>query len=375
MHKLEIDTPALIISMPILTNNLLRMGRLARQNGVHLRPHTKTHKSPAIAHWQVKHGAHGITVAKLEEAEMMLLSGLEDILVAYPVVGERKLAHLIRLNRLGQVAVTVDSLRGATALSSAGEKAGVRIPVYVEIDTGLGRCGLSPGEPAARFVKQLTQLPGVAYRGLLTHAGHAHGKRGDELRQIAVNEGKLLVETAALLRDQGIETQEVSVGSTPTAPYVAEVDGVTEIRPGTYVFNDASLFHCGHCRLGDCALSVLTTVVSRPTGDRGIVDAGSKTLSSDKQPYMPGYGLVKTIDGKPLGNVVLERLYEEHGVFALNGVGYNEGSSDHLSVETKLEIIPDHACTTVNMHDRAYLVDDEDRVICRLPIVGRGLVR
>lgn len=234
MNKFELDTPSLLIDFDKLENNVARMQRIADDNGVKLRPHTKTHKTPYIAHMQIRAGARGITVAKLGEAEVMNAAGIDDILVAFPLQGAAKMERLLRLAERAQMRVSLDSLKVAQDISDAAAERGVKIPFYVEVDPGLHRVGLPPREPTRAFVREVVKMPALEFIGLLTHAGHTYAATTrEQIAAIGKNEGELMVETAEMIRADGIAVGEVSVGSTPTARFAAQVKGVTEIRPGT----------------------------------------------------------------------------------------------------------------------------------------------
>jgi D-serine deaminase-like pyridoxal phosphate-dependent protein len=334
---------------------------------VKLRPHTKTHKCPEIAGMQVEAGASGITVAKLGEAEVMADAGFDDLLVAYPIWGAAKLGRLRALAERARVRVSLDSVEVAEAVGSVGRDLGRPIPVLVEVDTGHHRLGRAPGEPTVALASRVAGVDGVELIGLLTHGGHAYGSaNADGLRAAAEREGSDLVETAEACRAAGIPIEEISVGSTPTARTVAGVPGVTEIRPGTYVFNDVQQMRLGVAAETECAARVLVTVVARPTDERFVVDAGSKAFSSDgdaEASRFPGKGLVA---GRP--GLRLDFLTEEHGV------GHLEGDDDDLRIGDRLEVIPLHVCSCVNLHDVAIGV--RDGVVEReLAIEGRGRIR
>ncbi len=359
----ELDTPALVIDLDALEANLAEMAAMAARAGVRLRPHTKTHKSPEIARMQVEAGAAGITCATLGEAEVMADAGLDDLLIAYPLVGERKLRRLADLLARARVQVSLDSVEVAEGLGRLGRQLGRDVEVLVEVDTGLHRLGRPPGPPTAELVGLLARVPGVEVVGLLTHAGHAYRARSaDELRRLAEREVLDLVETAALCRRNGVALHELSVGSTPTARTGAFVDGVTEIRPGTYALNDTTMVRLGIATEASIAARVLVTVVARPTEERFVVDAGSKCFTTDNMGAVPDWLVVA---GRP--DLHMDFLSEEHGV------GHRAGGDD-VRIGQRLEVLPSHACTCVNMFDVAYGVRG-DRVERELRLAGRGRVQ
>jgi D-serine deaminase-like pyridoxal phosphate-dependent protein len=361
----ELDTPSLVVDLDVVASNIAEMAQVARSAGVRLRPHTKTHKSPQIARMQIDAGAAGVTVAKLGEAEVMVDAGIDDLLLAYPIVGERKLRRLRGLLERAHVRTSLDSVEVADGLGRVGRDLGRPVEVLVEVDTGLHRLGRPPGEPTAALVAEVARVEGVEVVGLLTHAGHAYRcTDADALGAAAEREGRDLVETAERCARDGIELREISVGSTPTARAVAGVAGVTEIRPGTYVFNDVQQMRLGVATEQTCAARVLATVVSRPDDDRFTIDAGSKSFSSDggDGPPFPGRGVVV---GRP--ELRLEFMSEEHGVGRRTG-------ADDVRIGERLEVIPLHVCSAVNLFDLAFGVR-EGRVEREIAIAGRGRSR
>ncbi len=362
MNKWDVETPAPLVDCDKMERNLRRMVEVAEKAGVRLRPHAKTHKSPKIAKRAIELGAKGVTVAKVGEAEVMVAAGIDDILVAYPIVGKIKIGRFLDLNGRARMACTTDSLEVAEGLSTAAEERGQLVRILVEIDSGLHRVGLPPGEPVLNLVRRLRDLPALHFAGLLTHGGmdrHAHDLA--ELPKIALQEAGACIETADLLRRNGIEVEEVSVGTTPLARF-GGAPGITELRPGTFVFYDASTVALEAAGFEDCAYTILTTVVSRHP-DRLVVDAGSKALSNDRpagQFTVAGFGVVV---GHP--HLRVDRLSEEHGVLVPQGAGPIPGIGD------KIEIIPNHVCQSVNLHDTLYLVRDSE-VLETLSVAGRG---
>jgi D-serine deaminase-like pyridoxal phosphate-dependent protein len=357
----ELETPALLVDLDALEANLAEMAAVAARAGVRLRPHTKTHKSPEIARMQLQAGAAGITCAKLGEAEVMADAGLDDLLIAYPLVGEHKLRRLRDLLGRARVRASLDSVEVAEGLGRVGRELGRDVEVLVEVDTGLHRLGRPPGRPTAELVGRVAEVPGVEVVGLLTHAGHAYRARTpEELRRLAEREVLDLVETAALCRREGV--REISVGSTPTARSGALVDGVTEIRPGTYALNDATMMRLGIATEATAAARVLVTVVARPSDERFVVDAGSKCFTSDG---MGGVADWLVVAGRP--DLHMDFLSEEHGV------GHRVGG-EGVRIGDRLQVIPSHACACVNMFDVAHGVRD-GRVERELAIAGRGKVR
>ncbi|MFZ5815609.1 MAG: alanine racemase [Bacillota bacterium] len=346
-----------MIDLDQAERNIRRMQAIADAAGVGLRPHTKTHKSPFFARLQVAAGARGITCAKLGEAEVMADAGFADILVAYPLIGPQKLDRLAALAaRVERLILTLDSYEVAAALSSVGERLGRPLEVYLEVDTGQHRVGRQPGEEAIGFARGLERFPGIRLAGVMSHAGPTWKAGGeDEALAFARREAEALGAIKAAL---GRPDLEVSVGATPTAHLVSETHGVTELRPGTYIFYDRNSLGLGLVKESDCALRILTTVVSHAAPDRAVVDAGSKSLAMD--PHRDGgHGRVV---GRP--EITVARLTEEHGQLE-----FPPGTP--IAIGDRLQIIPNHVCPAVNLFDRAYGVRD-GQVVCEIEIAGRG---
>jgi D-serine deaminase-like pyridoxal phosphate-dependent protein len=371
MKKRELDTPALVIDSGTLRHNLEWMQKVANGFGVRLRPHTKTHKSPHIAKRQVGAGAAGITVAKVGEAEVMADAGLDDILIANQVIGAEKVRRLVELSGRIRLAVLVDSREGAETLERAFGEAGRELDVLIEIDTGKRRCGLTDLDEIVALADLVADLAHLRLRGVETHEGHvpAGAESPDMMRERAVAAGRNLVDVALALRDRGHTCYEVSVGSTPAAPYTGSVEGVTEMRPGTYVFNDVNQMAIGQATPKDCALSVLATVISRPAPDRAVLDAGSKSLFAERSrpgfalEGYEGFGYIRQAPGARVAN-----LSEEHGVVEL------PENVEFPGVGEVVEVIPNHVCPAVNLHEELYVADGDD-VVEVWPIAARGKVR
>jgi D-serine deaminase-like pyridoxal phosphate-dependent protein len=340
----DLDTPALIVDLDIMERNLRRVADYCAAHNLRLRPHTKTHKSILLARQQLKLGAAGLTAAKTGEAEIMLGALLEDaprdLLVAFPVIGKPKLRRLAAIAGITRVTVALDSLFAAQQLSQAAVSANVRFGVFVEVDVGLGRVGVAPGDAALDLTRAVAALPHLDWRGITFYPGHI--KNQDEEKIAALSD------TVRGLREEltraGFEPEIVSGGSTPLLWRSHEIEGMNEIRPGTYIFNDLNTVASGACSMEDCAASVLVTVVSRTRPDRMIVDGGSKTFSSDRlSSGGPGYGRVVEAPG-----AVFHKMNEEHGFIDLTNA---ERSFDPGE---KLRIIPNHICVAVNLHEYVY---------------------
>jgi D-serine deaminase-like pyridoxal phosphate-dependent protein len=358
----DLPTPAVLVDLGVVERNLASMQARANASGVKLRPHAKTHKAPLIGRMQIAAGASGLTLAKVSEAEVFARAGFDDIFLGYPIFGADKARRLLALSERVRIAVGADSVEGARSLGEVFHAAGRRLPVRLKIDCGYHRVGVPP-EKALETARRIAELPGVLLDGLFTHGGHGYGgATPDEVARIGLDEGRIVAETAGTLRAAGVPIGEVSLGSTPTVKSAVTQRGVTECRPGTYVYNDFSQVSLGSCGLEECALTVLATVVSVPATDRAVVDAGSKTLSSDPlRPRAGGHGLV-------LGRKTrVARLSEEHGVLQVE-------PGEAFRVGERVRILPNHACVVSNLHDRLVGVRGE-QVEEEIVVAARGCVQ
>ncbi len=349
----DVPTPALLVDLDRMERNIAAWQAMADRNGVGLRPHIKTHKTPEIAARQLAAGACGIASAKPTEAEVFAAAGCDDIVIAYPTVGEDKWARLARIAGDARLTVNVDSEHQARGLSAAAAAAGVAIRVQIEIDTGLHRVGLDPGDygEVEAFARAIDALPGIELDGVTTH----RGKFGERLERMTNaeaghEEGAILVDLAERLRADGHPTPNVTAGGSVTGPGVAEVPGVTEVRAGTYLFYDAMQVAAGSARPDDVALSILATVISTRRAGWTTVDAGSKTFSGDRgvvDASGGGGGLSDCIDV----DATVMRATEEHGMVQL-------GDGVTVEVGQKLRFMPYHVCTAVNLADQLVGVRD-----------------
>lgn len=356
-----LDTPCLLLDLDRLDANIGRMAELVAAAGVALRPHAKTHKLVEVAQRQIAAGADGLTVAKLGEAELLAGHGILDVLIAYPVWGARKWERLSRLAESAEIRVAADSFEVFAGIASAASRRGLSIPVRIEVDTGYGRCGVQSSDEALLLAQRVSKLNGVALVGVMSFAGQTYATDPDHIKEVAAADAAALVEVAAVLRAGGFEVPEISVGSTPSATRVHELGGITEIRPGTYVFSDRDQVALGWGTPDGCALSVLATVVSHPTPTRAIIDAGTKTLSSDRAQTLDGWGAIR-------GHLEWElvTLNEEHGIL--------EVPAGEAAIGTQIEIVPNHACGTLNLHDWVAACRNGE-VLEWWRVAGRGLIR
>ncbi len=360
-----IDTPQLIVSEEIMQRNIAEMASFAKSIKVQLRPHIKTHKCLEIARLQIAAGAVGITCAKVGEAEVMVNEGgIDDVLLAYPIVGPLKYQRIVSLMEKARIAVAVD---GTTAIETIGRAMAHHervIDIYIEVNTGQNRSGVMWGEETVKMAQLIDRHPNLRLSGIMTHEGHVAFVDVEQIAAEAKVAGEKMVDTAGMIRKQGIDLKTVSVGSTPAARLTPTVPGITEMRPGTYVFNDSSLFRFGDTwTVDDCAARFVATVVSRTADDRCVIDAGSKTLAMDPSKAHEGHGYIV---GHP--DVIITKLSEEHGVCQL------PAGEKGFQVGDTVEVIPNHICPTVNLMDQMAIVRD-GKVIDYWKIAARGKVQ
>jgi D-serine deaminase-like pyridoxal phosphate-dependent protein len=354
-----LDTPALVVDLDIMEANLRRVQDYCSAHGLRLRPHTKTHKSIGIARRQLALGAVGLTVAKTGEAEVMLGAEPRDLLVAYPVVGDAKVRRLASVAAVAgtrcKVTVSVDGIECARRLSEAAVAAGVNFGILCEIDVGLNRVGVAP-EDAVALSQAVAALPGLEWRGIAFYPGHIKNQDPEKIAALSRTVGKVRSDLEAA----GMVPEVVSGGSTPALYHSHQVEGLTEIRPGTYVYNDLNTAFGGGCALEDCAAYVVATVVSTARSGQMIVDGGSKTFSSDKlSSGGPGHGRLIEAPG-----ALFHKMNEEHGFVDLTNAGRR------FEVGEKVRIIPNHVCVVMNLHEYVYgvrggVVEDVWRVDAR----------
>ena len=358
----DLPTPSVLVDLDVLEANVRAMQDRANAAGLKLRPHAKTHKSPEVGRLQLSAGASGLTLAKTSEAEVFAALGFEDIFLGYPIFGADKARRLLALADRMRLTVGVDSVEGAKSLGDVFHAAGRRLPVRLKIDCGYHRVGVAP-EDAVEMAKRIAGLPGIAFAGVFTHGGQGYSAlTPEDLAEAGHLEGRVVAAAADAIRAAGLPVGDVSLGSTPTARAGMSQRGVTETRPGTYVYNDFSQVSLGSCRLEDCAMTVVATVVSSPAPDRAVVDAGSKTLSNDPlRPEGPGHGAILGRRSR------LARLSEEHGV-----IGVEPGEA--FAVGERVRILPNHACIVSNLHDSLVAVR-KGRVEGRITVAARGCVQ
>jgi D-serine deaminase-like pyridoxal phosphate-dependent protein len=372
----ELPTPQVLIDRTRAMNNIARVQALASDAGVRLRPHAKTHKSPIVAKWQLDAGAVGIACAKVGEAEVFVQAGVTDIRLPYPV-NPANAPRLLALMDRASISIIVDHPEVVRGWSDAMRIAGRTLDVLIKVDVGFHRCGIDPDADALGFIRTVASLPGLKLRGLLSHAGHAyHAASEDDLRAIARREAETLAGLRAQAGASGIALDEISVGATPTLRFSAAQSGVTELRPGNYVYFDRTQVALGAASLDDCALTVLATVVSKHPG-RIVLDCGSKTLTNDQARGISaatGYGAVLAGESDALDyareideTLTIERLSEEHATVRVTG-------TTRLEPGDRVRVVPNHSCVVSNLVDVVRLVEG-DEVIDTLPVAARGRIQ
>lgn len=346
------QTPALVVDRAVMERNILEMAQRMRDLGVALRPHWKTSKMVEAAQLQEQAGCVGFTCATPAEVDCLLNHGYTDLTWAHQPVGPPKVDFAVAANRRGRVRVALDSVEAAAPLSQAARAAGVVVPYLIEVDTGLGRAGVAPGQ-VFELAGRMAGLDGLEFEGIITHAGHLSGFGSDRSNLEAEGRtvGRTMVGVAETLREAGFQVTVVSVGSTPGSTSTPAVSGITEARPGTYVFHDANQVTLGSADLAGCALTVAARVVSTPRPGEAIIDAGSKSMSSDGSTSGVGFGRALTKDGR-YADLDFFKANEEHGF--LKGPAVRD-----LRVGDMVRIVPNHACATVNMWSRAMVVGED----------------
>ncbi len=347
----QFGTPAVVIDLDRVERNIAWLQTACDAAGVANRPHIKTHKSPVIAQMQREAGAEGITCQKVGEAEVMADAGFDDILISYNILGEEKLGRLGALLRRAEVTVAADNPVTVEGLPRAAAIAERPLGVVVECDTGRRRAGVETAAEAVQLAKDIASRPGLEFRGFMLYPPE------DAMRETQ----EFLDEALAGVREAGLEPDIISSGGTPNLRNLGVLKGVTEHRAGTYVFNDRMMLACGAATPEDLALHVVATVVSRAGPDRGILDAGSKTLTSDIG-GLDGHGLILE---HPQARIA--RFAEEHGFLDLSAC------NDRPSVGDVVRIVPNHVCVVVNMVDRLIATRGEE-IVGEIPVAARGRI-
>jgi D-serine deaminase-like pyridoxal phosphate-dependent protein len=348
----EFGTPAVVVDLDRVDRNIARVQALCDTKGVANRPHIKTHKSPILARLQQTAGARGVTCQKLGEAEVMADSGIDDILVSYNLMGDARAARLGKLAQRVTITVAADNPVTLESYAKAAAIAGRDIGVVVECDTGRQRAGVETASEAVQLAALIKDTPGLVFKGFLFYPTETSWAE----TQVFFDEATTGV------RALGLDSIIVSTGGTPNLRNVGGLAGATEHRAGTYIFNDRMMMACGAAMLDDCALSVFTTVVSRGGAERGILDAGSKTLTADPGGGLDGYGLILE---HPEARI--KGLAEEHGFLDLSRCNARPNPG------TIVRVIPNHVCVVVNMVDQLIAVRN-NTIVDVLPVAARGML-
>jgi D-serine deaminase-like pyridoxal phosphate-dependent protein len=356
-----LETPAALVDLDRLDANIARMASYARKHSLALRPHIKTHKATTIAASQLAHGAAGLTVATPAEAGVMG-AVCRDILLAYPAIGP-KLARLMALPRDVSITVALDSMHAVDDLASAARAADRPVRVYVELDVGMHRVGVTAWDEAVALALRVRNSAPLEYAGITFYPGHIRSDLDSQDAALAKLGDAIRGATDALAR-AGLAPAVVSGGSTPTVWHTHEIGGITEMRPGTYVYNDRGTSALGACAPEDCALTVLATVVSTSVPNQAVIDAGAKALGREPMRGVEGEGW-GALQDRP--EVLVTRMSEEHGILDLSKTGWRP------SVGELVRVVPNHVCIVVHLNDVIYgvrgsLVDTSWRVDAR----GRG---
>jgi D-serine deaminase-like pyridoxal phosphate-dependent protein len=349
MRADQLETPVAVVDIERLQGNILRLQSYLNQHSILNRPHIKTHKIPAIAHMQIDAGANGITVQKLGEAEVMADAGIKDIFMPYNILGAAKLERLMHLTRRVTMSVSADSEITVAGLAAAARQEGAVLPVFVEFDTGTGRCGVQTPQEAADLAQSIARHDSLHFGGLMTYPSNQ-------------NTDPFVVEVKRLLGLRGIGVDVVSGGGSPTMWTAHHHKEVTEHRAGTYVYGDRSMVNAGALGQDEVSFHVLATVVSRPTAERAILDAGSKTLTSDKARGADGYGLILEYP-----EAVINNLSEEHGWVDLTACDRKP------EIGERVTILVNHCCVVNNLFNQVVgLRRGEVEVVW--PVAARGLL-
>jgi len=360
LHKSELDTPALLLDLSVMECNIRTMASYFAGAPAVLRPHVKLHRAtPFLAHKQMQAGAIGLTCAKLSEAESLAASGITDILIANEIVGARKVERLVSLASYTDVMVAADNPANVAELSAAAQAGGATLRVLVEVNIGHNRCGVGPGEPAVALSKMVFDAPGLKYMGLMGYDGHCtFGVSEADREALSKQANSLLVDTRRLVETAGLPVEIVSAGGTFTYRYAAAIPGITEIQAGTYLLMDTAFKEQGLDEFG-CALTVLSTVVSRPSWrgaeNLAVIDVGSKGMSTL-------YGLPEISD--PQGARAI-RFSQEHGRVDV------EHAARELRIGERVELWVRDANGTINLFDKFYAMrDDVVEAVLDIPALG-----
>ncbi len=360
----NVPTPCIIVRLPQVQKNLEKMAAYARRHNLNLRPHFKTHKSLYMARLQLQAGAVGFACAKVGEIQTLATNGGggKDILLAYPALDDTRTTRLAELARDMTIRVAVDSSLAIDRLAAAAKKAGSTIGILIDIDVGFHRTGVQTVAQAHQLATHAASTNGTRLDGIMVYPGHIGAPIAEQPQKLARVQ-EILHAALERFHASGLQTPIISGGSTPTGYNSHLVPALTEIRPGTYIYNDRNTLAGAYCTLDECAASILATVVSDAVPDKVVVDAGTKTLTSDRlhgNNQSAGHGLIPQYP-----DAVITRLSEEHGEIDLSK------SADRPRLGERVAIIPNHICPCINLQDNIWLQEDSD-ALRPLPIEARG---
>lgn len=368
MKYLELDTPSLLIDKEIMIKNCIDMQEYANKSNVDLRPHTKTHKMPKLAHMQIDIGAKGIAVSKVGEAEVMAKNGLNNIFIANEIVGETKLLRIKKLSDSIDISFGLDSIPQAAMIEKIFQKSSKPAEVLIEIEVGEERSGIIEETIYIDLLNYLKKCKNIHLKGIFSHDGHSYSAKNiEECKEIHLRSQKRTLHFANIAKEMNFKLDTVSIGSTPSMMHNFPIlEGITEIRPGTYIFMDASQGNA-YGSTNRCAATILTTVISLPTSERIITDVGAKGITTQTRSKgfcaTKGLGLIKGWSDVSISNV-----FDEHAII------YNKKFHDSLKIGDKIEIIPNHICPVVNLHETAYLIS-KGQVVEEIPVDCRGKLK
>jgi len=363
MDYKNIDTPALLIDKKIVINNIKDMQKKADNNRVKLRPHIKTHRMSYLAKMQLNYGASGITVAKTKEAEVMLNKGIKDIFISTVIGSKQKAEAVADIYHLGDIKVAIDCIEQAKILSDVAKRRGIIFNVWLEVEVGEKRSGITLGSRLDELSNYLRNEKNLSLTGVYSHEGHVYGSKNiSQCKELTKKAHQKTIDVAKSLTERGHVIKTISVGATPSLMHADIEDGVTEIRPGTYILMDAAQ-GASLNNFDRCAATVLATVISKPTSSRIVLDSGVKALTAFVRGegicYTPGYGRIYRDR-----SIFIDKLYDEHAVIE------NNQFSKKIEISDKIRIIPNHICPLCNLYDYAYLLDGDN--IKKIEIDCRG---
>lgn len=360
----ELDTPAVIVDRDKMEQNLRQMAGHCKKYSIGLRPHIKTHKCPEIARMQLDSGALGLAVAKVGEAEVMVETGCKDIQIAYPVFGRQKLERLMPLTKKTAITVSLDSIEIAEGISQKAQDFGCIINILIEVDVGFHRCGIPVNAGIVEFARKVATLPNLNLKGLMIYPGHIwFGPNHKESDWDTVKTN--LKTIRKFFQDAKLPLDVVSTGGTPNSRRTQELEGITETRVGTYPFLDMNYVDGAGYPHNNCSLTVMVTVVSSSVPDVAIIDGGAKTFAGDGSILGPNGGFGYVVDDPDLKFI---KMNEEHGFLDISK------TSRHIQIGDRLRIIPNHVCTTINMHNQIFGYRGE-RVEVEWKVAARGKVQ